>query len=254
PWTLDLQPPLPPAAPAPVFARAAAPMAMMKEARAAEPELSFDVSVFEGEFATEFEVPGQVDVAANGQRVAFALGATPLETKLMARSNPQADTNAYLVAESARPAGVWPAGTLQLFRDGAFVGQSRLQVGTDNERLDLFFGRDEMVRVSVDPEARNAGSSGFIGSRQEQKISHVYRVENRHRRAFPVQILEASPVARHEDIKVQAAFDPAPSQQAWRKQPGIVAWDFTLEPGATKALKADYQISWPKDQRLNGMR
>ena len=33
------------------------------------------------------------------------------------------DAAAYLVAESARPAGVWPAGKLQLFRDGAFVGK-----------------------------------------------------------------------------------------------------------------------------------
>ena len=142
---------------------------------------------------------------------------------------------------------------MQLFRDGAFIGQSTLAIA-NKDKLDLYFGRDELLRVSVEPEQRNAGAAGFIGSRAEQKIAHVYRVENLHQRPIAVQVLEPSPVARHEDIKVITVFDPKPGDTAWRKQPGVVAWSFTLQPGQQQKLSAGYEISYPKDTRIGGMR
>lgn len=254
-WTLDLLPPVSADTPRPMAAYAAAPApAMLMERSAAKtPDLGFNISVFQGEFATEFEVPGRVAVAADGQRIALALGEVMLDAKLMSRSNPRVEAAAYLVAESARPAGVWPAGALQLFRDGAYIGQSRLAIASQ-EQLDFYFGRDELLRVTMEPEQRNAGNSGFIGARAEQKISRVYRIENLHQRRVAVQVLDAAPVARHEDIKVQTQFDPKPTNEAWRKQPGLMAWDFTLAPGATQKISADYLISYPKEARISGMR
>jgi uncharacterized protein (TIGR02231 family) len=258
PWTLDLLPPVNvDSAPRPSYAAMAAPAlvearaGLMREDAAAGP--SFDVSVFQGEFATEFEVPGKVNIAADGQRVALSLGSVQLDSQLMARSNPSAEAQAYLVAEATPPGGVWPNGALQLFRDGAFIGQSSLAIA-NKDKLDLYFGRDELLRVSVDAEQRNAGATGFIGSRAEQKIAHVYRLENLHQRAITVQVLEPSPVARHEDIKVISVFDPKPDDSAWRKQPGVVAWRFTLQPSQVQKLSAGYEISYPKDARIGGMR
>ncbi|WP_349741461.1 DUF4139 domain-containing protein [Roseateles cavernae] len=251
-WTLDLLPP--PSAelarPAPAYAAAAAAPAPRQ---ADGPELNFNVAVFHGEFATEFEVPGRVSVAADGQRIGLALGHQMLDAQLMARANPSTEAQAYLVAESARPAGVWPAGPLQLFRDGDFVGQSQLRVA-NQERLDLFFGRDERLRVTVEPEQRNAGDRGLIGSRAEQQIGRAYRIENLQQRHLSVQILEAAPVGRHEDIKVQTRFDPKPALASWRQQPGIVAWQFELAPGQSQRLTADYLIGYPKDARIGGLR
>lgn len=252
PWTLDILPPVATASAPPVAMYAAAPVAV-SGSRVQQADVSFDVSVFQGEFATEFEVPGRSSVNADNQRIALSLGSTALETRLLARTQPQQEAAAYLVAESKRPAGVWPAGKLQLFRDGAFMGQGRLQFGSEG-LIDLSFGRDELVRVSADPEARNAGSAGFIGSRAEQKRGHVYRIENLHKKAFTVQVLEPSPVARHEDIRVQAQFDPKPTEDSWRKQPGVVAWTLELPPGQQQKLTADYVISYPKDARIGGLR
>jgi len=259
PWQLDVLPPVSADTAArttqvTVTGSAVAKSSFLREdAAAAATAPSFDVSVFQSEFATEFEVPGKVSVAADGQRVALALGHVQLDSQLMARSNPAVEAQAYLVAEATPPAGVWPNGPLQLFRDGAFIGQSTLAIA-NKDKLDLYFGRDELLRVSVEPEQRNAGAAGFIGSRAEQKISHVYRLENLHQRAIAVQVLEPSPVARHEDIKVISVFDPKPGESAWRNQPGVVAWRFTLQPGQVQKLSAGYEISYPKDARIGGMR
>ena len=216
----------------------------------AEP-VSFDVSVFEGEFATEFAVPGRVNVAASGERVTLALGQTALDARVVARIAPQDAAQAFLVAEGTRPTGVWPAGQAQMFRDGVFIGTSYLSMPAD-AKLDLPFGRDEQIRVVVEPQERKGAERGFIGSRIEQKIAHAYRIENAHTKPFTVQVLEASPVSQHEDIKVEAKFDPV--AKPWREQQGIKVWEFSLAPNATQRLTADYTISYPKDMQISGMR
>ncbi|MCX7221180.1 MAG: DUF4139 domain-containing protein [Burkholderiales bacterium] len=108
--------------------------------------------------------------------------------------------------------------------------------------------------MQTEPEQRDAANKGFIGSRAEQKIGHAYVLENLHKKAITLQVLESSPVARHEDIRVQTQFSPKPAQDTWHKQPGIIAWQLPLEPGKTVRLSADYVISYPKDAIVNGLR
>lgn len=259
PWTLSIIPPLPkeavyarpmmaPPAPAPVARAVAAP----GDYREAEMP-SFDVSVFQSEYAAEFQVPGKISLNSDGQKTGFALGSQIIDAQVMVRVQPKQEAQAYLLANAARPAGSWPSGNLQLYRDNDFIGQSQLAFGSQ-EKLDIFFGRDNMVRVEVEPELRDDANKGFINSRIEKKFTHAYVIENNHKTAVTLQVLEASPVARHEDIKVDAKFTPEATQSSWNKQPGIIAWQLPLEAGKKLKLRADYTISYPKDAMVDGLR
>jgi len=262
PWTLDILPPIatrevqvtgsrlsgppPAAAPAPAFKSS-----MNADEPVALP--SFDISSQQGEYGAEFEVPGRVSISSDGQRVSFALGSERMTAQVFARVQPQQDRQAYLLAELNRPSGSWPAGALQLFRDGAFIGNSQLQLGSE-EKLELFFGRDELMRVVVEPPQKDGAERGFIGSRNEQKIRRAYLVENLHRQPIQLQLIEPSPVAQHEDIKVQTQFNPPPGQLRWKQLPGVVAWQLQLAPGQSQRFTAEYLISTPKEARVSGLR
>jgi len=226
----------------------AAPAAPAQMARRADAPL-FDVGVFNNAFATEFAVPQRIDVPSNGQRVTMALGQHEDTAQLAARTSPQVEASAYLVAELDQPAGVWPAGPMQLYRDGAFVGQSQWQAPTD-ARLTLSFGRDELVRVQAEPEQDNQGTGGFAGTRAERRVQRGYVVENRHRTPIAVQVLEAAPVSVDEQVRVTAQFMPKPAETAWNKQPGLAMWTFDLPAGKTQRVAADYTIGYPKEARL----
>jgi uncharacterized protein (TIGR02231 family) len=143
---------------------------------------------------------------------------------------------------------------VQLLRDGALVGNSTLNVASGEERLELPFGRDDAVRVQVEPEQRNAGNTGFIGARAEHRYGRAWVVENRHTSAVTLQFIETAPVSQHEDIKVQAQFSPAPTTQAWRKQPGLVLWELPLVAGQSQRFTAEYVISAPKEAQVTGLR
>jgi len=144
---------------------------------------------------------------------------------------------------------VWPAGALQLYRDGNFVGSGRWHTPGDS-KLTLSFGRDELVRVQPEPEQDSQGTGGFVGSRAERKVQRAYVVENRHRTPIAVQVLEAAPVSVDEQVRVAAQFSPQPGELAWNKQPGLALWSFELDAGKTARVAADYTISYPKDARL----
>ncbi|HEY8880784.1 MAG TPA: mucoidy inhibitor MuiA family protein [Roseateles sp.] len=263
PWQLDLYRPQPAQAEAralyaPKPAPAPAPqMVTVTGARVAlqEPELErFDLSVFQGSHATEFTLPLRVNIDSGTQRASLALGQEKLQAKVIARVQPQSEAAAYLVADVAPPAGSWPRGAMQLVRDGALVGNSSLNVATGEERLELPFGRDDGVRVKVEPEQRNAANTGFIGTRAEHRYGRAWVVENRHAAAVTLQLVEAAPVSQHEDIKVQTQFTPAPTTQSWRKQPGLVLWEQPLAAGQSQRFTAEYVISAPKEAQVTGLR
>lgn len=252
-WRIGIEPPQRvQSSPAPAAMMAApAPIASLdrKRAMAESAEPLFDVAMFDNSFATEFAVPQNIDVPSNGQRVTLALGQHEDTAKLAARTSPRVDPSAFLVAELAQPPGVWPAGALQLYRDGNFVGSGRWNAPSD-AKLTLSFGRDELVRVQAEPEQDSQGTGGFVGSRAERKVQRAYVVENRHRTPIAVQVLEAAPVSVDEQVRVAAQFAPQPSELAWNKQPGLAMWSFDLEAGKTARVTADYTISYPKDARL----
>ena len=254
-WRIGIEPPPRPAAemayPAPAAAMAPSPIMASKsmDSRERRTEPLFDVGVFDNSFATEFSVPQAIDVPSNGQRVTMALGQHEDTAKLAARTSPRVDASAFLVAELDQPTGVWPAGPMQLYRDGAFVGSGRWNAPTD-ARLTLSFGRDELVRVQAEPERDNQGTGGFAGSRAERKVQRAYVVENRHRTPIAVQVLEAAPVSVDEKVRVASEFTPQPAELAWNKQPGLAMWQLDLAAGQTARVTADYTIGYPKDARL----
>lgn len=255
PWRIGIAPPQPErraydSAPMPAAAPAPALMAEAAADSARHKEPLFDVSVFHHSFATEFSVPNPIDVPSSGQRVSMALGQTEDTVQLAVRTSPQLDASAFLIADMAPPEGVWPAGPLQLYRDGAFVGNARWSPPGD-ARVTLSFGRDELVRVRAEPERDNRGEAGFAGVRAERRLQRAYVVENRHRTPIAVQVLEAAPVSVDEKVRVAASFAPQPAEREWNSQPGVALWRFDLAPGQSARLAADYSISYPKDAQIS---
>ncbi len=252
PWRVGIQPPVTEAPVAMMAAPAPAPTLRARSAEASEAdaaEPSFDVSVFQGSYATEFRVPQPVRVPSGGERITLALDEQRLDVRLLTRSTPALDAHAYLIAEFAAPPGIWPAGPISLIRDGAYVGSARFDAARAG-RDGLAFGRDELVNVRVERPEQQEGTGGFIGSRNQRIDSRRYVVENRHTNAITLQLLDAAPVSEHEDVRVESRYEPAPQTQDWQQRKGNIAWEQSLAAGGTQAFSATHTISWPKDARL----
>jgi uncharacterized protein (TIGR02231 family) len=228
-----------------VAARMAAP-----KARAEEPR--FDVVEQQTQFSTEFEVPGRVDLGADGRQVTVSLAKQSLAAKQRVRIVPRRDLTPLVTAETAFPEGVWLSGDVQLYRDGSYIGSTYWNT-QGKERVVLPFGRDDRIQVTVNRLKNRSGSAGIIGQRGERQIADQYAVTSRHKAPVELLVLESAPVAVSDKITVESAFEPKPKTQNWEEKRGVIAWEQPLAPGQTLKFIADYTISYPKDVAIAGL-
>ncbi|WP_417067173.1 DUF4139 domain-containing protein [Niveibacterium terrae] len=245
--------------PRPVFESMAAPMAaapapspapaMAKRART--DDALFEVAELQTEFATEFEVPAKISLPSDGRRVTVSLSKITVPVGLRVQSVPRQDPNAYIVASAARPEGVWLPGEVQLYRDGAYIGATRWSA-EQGEKLELPFGRDDLVRVKVNAAPQLSARGGLIGQRRERRIASEYVITNRHHQAVDLLLLEPAPVSANDLLKVESRFSPPPTTRDWEKKAGVMAWQMKLAPGASQSISVDYTLDWPKDSQPQG--
>ncbi len=233
-------------APAPMLAKAAP----AQRDRAAAP--LFEVGELQGMFATEFEVPVKVSLPGDGRKLTVSLGRQALPAALRVQVAPRLDATAFLIASAERPQGVWLPGQVQLYRDGAYVGATHWQAA-EGEKLELPFGRDELVQVVVSHGKTLDTENGLLDVRRERRLSSEYRITSRHRQAIELQVLEAAPLPTDTRIRVESRFTPQPTQQDWQDRPGVVAWTAPLAAGATQRYSTEYRITWPRDVMIDGL-
>lgn len=237
------------AAPAPAM-MGMAKLAVAKPEPQAEP--LFQAAEIHSEYATEYAISAPLSVPSDGRKINVTLSKMQLPVKLQVQVSPRQEKAAYLMARGDLPEGVWPAGEMQLYRNGAYVGSKPWDASLHKE-LELPFGRDELVKVaSRSVVARNA-SSGFVGQLAERHVGEVYTLTNLHKRPVDLLVLEASPVSRDEKIEVLATYQPPVSQENWEGRQGVVAWEKSLEAGGRQEFSVDYRIRWPQGRGVIGL-
>jgi uncharacterized protein (TIGR02231 family) len=219
-------------------------------ARADEPAQI--VAQFQTQFATEFEVPGQVDLPADGRQVNVSLSRESIAVKQRARVVPRQGGFAMVTAEAELPEGVWIPGDAQLYRDGSYIG-STFWNAQAKEKLILPFGRDDRIQVTTNRTKNRSGTGGLITQRNERQIADLYIVTSRHKVPVELLVLDASPVAVSDQISIDAAFEPKPKHTDWEEKRGVVAWEQPLLPGETLKFVTDYTIRYPKDAVVIGL-
>lgn len=254
PWNIQLRPEyraeMARAAAYPAAAPAAAPAAL--RAKEATPEPLFEVAANHGEYSTEYDLSEPLSLPADGRPMNVSLETLRIPVQLQVQVSPRLDKAAWLVASGTLPEGVWPAGEMQLYRNGNYVGSSRWNPAWATG-LRLPFGQDEQIRVSVRPVTARNASSGLIGQSAERQLEDVFTVTSRHKAAVKLLVLEASPVGQDEKIELSSQFKPPVSHQDWDGRRGVVAWEQELKGGASQDFSVEYRIRWPKERQIIGL-
>jgi uncharacterized protein (TIGR02231 family) len=203
-------------------------------------------------FSTEFEVPGLVTLPSDGRKVTVSLARLTLPAKMRLRVVPRLDPVAIVTAETKRPEGVWLPGEIQLARDGSVVGSTYWNPQTSSG-LSLPFGRDNLVRVTLDRVRDRNGTSGLIERKNEREVTDVLTLSSFHKTPLDLLVLESAPVSTSDQIAVKAAFDPKPQNENWEGRQGVVAWERPIAPNETVRITVNYTVSYPKEGAVVGL-
>ena len=209
-----------------------------------------------GGFISEYKIPGSSTVKADGTKSKLMIGTFDTDSEIRIQVKPQISNEAYLVAHS-KLKGESPilAGPVSLFRDGAFVGQSRLPLLRPGQESDLAFGIDDQVSVKRRTLKNERGEAGIIARDNTQERHFVTKLQNLHKEKIKIVVLETLPVARDKQIGVEIMVkQTTPGYEKDKDNvKGLLRWEVPLKSKQKSELKLGWKVTWPKDQAIHGL-
>ncbi|CCE01069.1 mucoidy inhibitor MuiA family protein [Bradyrhizobium sp. STM 3809] len=206
-----------------------------------------------GAYQTAFRLPGRVSIGTNDGAKSLRISTATITPELIIRAAPVADPTAYLEASfaQAEDAPLLP-GKVSIYRDGMFVGASRLAAAGKDETVRLGFGADDKVKVERSVVKRNEGSAGLIVT--TAKIDErAFKTTVRNAHDFPVKVAiqDQLPVSENEEIVVEMLPSTTPPTATnVRDRRGVTEWIVDAKPGETKDISFAWRVRWPKDKAI----
>ncbi|MBM2575420.1 DUF4139 domain-containing protein [Jannaschia sp. Os4] len=205
--------------------------------------------VFDG-LSVTYAAPAPVTVAP-GVEASVALAPLAPEVTLSNRAVPRRDATAFLMADAvnASPEPVLPGPAL-LFRDGSYLGETRLAAWAPGATAEIGFGPLDHLVLEWRRVTRGEGDAGvFVRSDTLREVLEL-SVENLSGAAEAVTVLHALPVSEQDDLEVEVAATPAPDVTDWDGRRGVAAWDMEVAPGAARTIRLEIEMDWPEGERL----
>lgn len=214
--------------------------------------LNSEAVVAASRYLVDYEIPGQVSIAADSQPQILPIDQRGMPVELAIRAVPEMDASAYLEAVFVLEDDVpIQAGTMQLYRDGAFIGSRRVDSFLPREEVRLAFGKDERIRIVAQPDAESSRDGGIIRRNRVEDHRMRYTITSYHPQPVALEVLARVPVPGNDAISVEVPRDAtAFSETDVDGDSGVNLWRVTANPGEPLELKHYYSVSYPQDMRL----
>ncbi|MFK3917411.1 DUF4139 domain-containing protein [Psychrobacter sp. NPDC078501] len=199
----------------------------------------------------EYRLPQLVSIPSDGRRVRTVIGEQTGNSKLWIRSTPSVETAAYWYASAPFLTPDWVDGSLQLYRDDNYVGQSRYNYQVLKEQ-GIGFGRDSNMLVKELTNEDKQGEKGVLNRTQTLTTTKAYQFTNQHNRNVRLQVLGSEPISRDDSLKVTVTHTPPVTERDWNDNQGMVAWEFDLPSKQSQVIRSTSQISYPANKLLTG--
>ena len=203
-------------------------------------------------FQALYGIHGRVSVDNSGTSKKVRIATDGYDATLNALVVPKLDASAYLTATFIikGEAPMLP-GTVNLYRDGVFMGQGALPLLSPGEEAKLGFGADDLLKVKRAEVKRKKGEEGIISTSNVEERAWDIVVKNLHDVTIPVTVIDQMPFSANENVSVEpmAQMTP-PTEKDLNKRRGVMAWRFDLESKAENTIKFGYKVAWPQNMQV----
>jgi uncharacterized protein (TIGR02231 family) len=203
-------------------------------------------------FQALYGIQGRVSVDNSGTSKKVRIATDGYDATLNALVVPKLDAAAYLTAAfTIKGEAPMLPGTVNLYRDGVFMGQGALPLLSPDEEAKLGFGADDLIKVKRAEVKRKKGEEGIISTTNVEERAWDIVVKNLHSAAIPVTVIDQLPFSANEKITVEpmAQMTP-PTEKDLNKRRGVMAWRFDLESKAENTIKFGYKVAWPQNMQV----
>jgi uncharacterized protein (TIGR02231 family) len=198
------------------------------------------------------QAQGRHSVPGDGRRIVVKLARARVQAQLAHETVPRLFPFVYLRARVQNPFPfVMLPGPLALYRDGEFLGRTRIEQRAPGEQLSLSFGAHNQLQVRRYVKQEKLVPGGTFGNRKRLVHRYAIQVANWTRRTQRVLLLESIPVSAAAEIKVQLDADSTRPSSHNRAE-GILGWELQLAPRSKRTIRLAYTVEVPSDYQVSG--
>lgn len=197
-------------------------------------------------FSYEINVP--YSVPSDGKEHTLEIKRESTKTEYAFGAVPKISKYAYLVASLPD----WNnlnliSGEANIYFDNSFVGTTKLNPVSIDDTLMVSLGKDE--RIVIEREKLNEFSSkNFFRNKVREMYSYEIRVRNTKSETINLMLEDQIPVSTNEDIKVS---HKQLTDGQLNEETGMIKWALQLEPGASRTIRLDFEIEYPRGRVIN---
>lgn len=155
---------------------------------------------------------------------------------------PKLDQGAFLLAKLT-DYGKYQllGGVTNLFHEGTYLGQARLDPNVAVDTLLVSLGRDEQIVVQRQaiPNQRKETNNHI-----RETMGYTIKIRNNKSKAIPLIVMDHIPVSTMKELEVKLLDDGEADVQ---RKYGILYWKQTLSANTTVKYEYQYELKYPKD-------
>ena len=204
------------------------------------------------DFLANYKITDRTTLSADREPRLYPIADDVFDVELTERVVPSADRAAHLETTFKYQRDVpLDSGQLQLYRDGAFVGEVATKAFLPGAQVRIPFGVDERIRVFAQDEPSQSAEHGVLNKQLVKETRRRVDITSYHPSPIAVEVVDRIPVSKSADVHVEVLKGGTePTVKDVNGSAGVWLWRFDAQPKKTTSIRHYYSIQYPKDRLL----
>jgi uncharacterized protein (TIGR02231 family) len=195
----------------------------------------------------EFDLKINYSIPSDGQPYLMAIKNEEIKTTYEYFVIPKLDTDAYLVAYLTgwEEMNLLPA-VANIYYDGTYVGQTRINPSVMSDKLELPLGRDNNLLVTR-KKTKDEDKEKMLSNEKTKSLEYEIALRSMKSTAVKIVVEDQIPLSAMEDVKVEVG---SIGKAEFITETGKLRWVVNLAPKETLKFKFSYDLKYDKDKSL----
>jgi uncharacterized protein (TIGR02231 family) len=204
-------------------------------------------TVSESQTSVEFAIDVPYTIPSDGQRHVVELAKYSLPATFEYYAVRKIERDVFLLA---RVTGWEPlnllSGEANIYFEGRYVGESRIDTRQTDDTLSLSLGRDRNITVTR-IRKKDYTAKQLLGSSVTDTREWDLTVHSKKKTPITIVVEDQIPVSTDKELKVEAQNL---SGAALDKATGKLTWKLILAPAESRSMNVKYTVKYPQEKRV----
>lgn len=206
------------------------------------------VEQFERTTTREYRISLPYDVPSDGKLYTVIMEDYALPADYQYYVAPKMDVEVFLTAKVSG----WEtyhllSGPANLFFEGSYLGNTRVDVQQTTDTLEFSLGRDKGIIVKREKDEQFRDRQ-FIGNKVTQNIGWKIELRNNKSKAVSILVEDQFPISTTDELEVDLENVRGATVD---RETGKLSWRVNLAPGEPEILRFRYEVKYPKRMQVS---